>query len=211
LKWEAERLKLVRDLGRVLVKMNALQFGTFTLTSGKLSPYYIDLRVVPSFPDVFRMAVTAYKDALVNHVGLGEVDAVGGVPTSGLTYATVVAYELGKPLIYVRERGKTHGTLRRVEGALKPGCRVLLIDDLVTTGTSLVNAAEAVRSEGGVVDNALVLIDRMEGGRERLESEGVRLNCLTTIEELAGLLYDMDIIDVEQIKAIRSQIKKGEE
>ncbi|MFQ6135384.1 MAG: orotate phosphoribosyltransferase [Nitrososphaerales archaeon] len=208
MKWEEERLMLVRDLGRILVKTRAIQFGTFTLSSGKLSPYYIDLRIVPSFPDVFSKTVTAYMDAIKNLIGLDKVGAVGGVPTSGLTYATAVAYSIKKPLIYVREEKKTHGAAKKIEGVLKPGCNVVVLDDLITTGTSLIKTIDTIRSEGGEVDNVVVLIDRMEGGRERLAEKGVRLNTITDMRELADLLCDMEIIDSQQNRYIKSQIKK---
>ncbi len=208
LKWEEERMMLVRDLGRILVKTSAIQFGTFTLSSGKLSPYYIDLRIVPSFPDVFGKTVTAYIGAIKNLIGLDKVGAVGGVPTSGLTYATAVAYSMKKPLIYVREEKKTHGTAKKIEGVLKPGCNVVVLDDLITTGMSLIKTIDVIRSEGGEVDQAVVLIDRMEGGKEMLAEKGVRLNTITDMLELTDLLYDMEIIDSQQNRYIKSQIKK---
>ncbi|MEE9585759.1 MAG: orotate phosphoribosyltransferase [Nitrososphaerales archaeon] len=208
MKWEEERMMLVRDLGRILVKTSAIQFGTFTLSSGKLSPYYIDLRIVPSFPDVFGKTVTAYIGAIKNLIGLDKVGAVGGVPTSGLTYATAVAYSMKKPLIYVREEKKTHGTAKKIEGVLKPGCNVVVLDDLITTGMSLIKTIDVIRSEGGEVDQAVVLIDRMEGGKEMLAEKGVRLNTITDMLELTDLLYDMEIIDSQQNRYIKSQIKK---
>ncbi len=208
MKWEEERMMLVRDLGRILVKMSAIQFGTFTLSSGKLSPYYIDLRIVPSFPDVFGKIVAAYIGAIKNLIGLDKVGAVGGVPTSGLTYATAVAYSMKKPLIYVREEKKTYGTAKKIEGVLQPGCNVVVLDDLITTGISLIKTIDVIRSEGGEVDQAVVLIDRMEGGREMLAEKGVRLNTITDMLELTDLLYDMEIIDSQQNRYIKSQIKK---
>ncbi len=208
MKWEEERLLLVRDLGRILVKLKAIEFGTFTLSSGKLSPYYIDLRRVPSFPDVFKKTIEAYVDAVKNTIGLNNVGAVCGVPTSGLTYATAVAYSIGKSLIYVREQEKKHGTAKKIEGVLKPGCNVLMLDDLVTTGNALIKAIDTVRSEGGVVENAIVLIDRMEGGREKLKEKDVKLTAITDMKELTDLLYEMEIITAEQKKYIQTQMRK---
>jgi orotate phosphoribosyltransferase len=208
LEWERNRLLLVRDLGRILVKTGAIQFGTFTLASGNLSSYYIDLRVVPSFPDVFDRTVSAFIGTIKNSIGVKKIEAIGGVPTSGHTYATAVAYSIKKPLIYVREEEKKYGTPKKIEGILKPGSKLLVLDDLITSGLSLIKTIDIIRSEGGVVTDATVLIDRMEGGRESLAKKGVRLSALTNIEELTNLLYEMDILDSEQINSIRLQMKK---
>ncbi|MCP8308132.1 MAG: orotate phosphoribosyltransferase [archaeon] len=205
--WDERRFELIKELGRVLVKTGALQFGTFTLTSGKMSSYYIDLRIVPSLPEVFKRITDAFVEALKNMVGLEKIDAIGGIPTAGLTYATAVAYNLEKPLLYVRKEPREHGTQKRVEGLLRPGWRVLILDDLITTGGSILRAAEAIRSEGGIVEDALVLIDRMERGRERLLASNIQLKALTKITELADLLYDMNIIGKDQRKAIYGMVK----
>jgi orotate phosphoribosyltransferase len=209
LKWEEERRQLVRDLGRILVQTKAMQFGTFTLASGKLSSYYIDLRVVPSFPDVFAKAVTAYVDAITSIIGIKRVQAIGGVPTSGLTYATAVAYSLQKPLIYVRDQSKAHGTAKKIEGILRPGCEVVILDDLITSGNSLIKTIDTIRSEGGEVDQAVVLIDRLEGGREKLASKKVHLNAITDMLELTELLEQMDLIDSNQNLAVKSQLREN--
>ena len=205
--WYEKRQLLVKDLGQILVGNGVVKFGTFTLSSGKISPYYIDLRLVPSFPEVFSKVIAAYENSLKVLIGLDNVDAVGGVPTSGLTYAAVVAYNLKKPLIYVRKENKTYGTEKEVEGVLKPGYKIALIDDLITTGGSLVKTIDTLRQKGVEVDNVIVLIDRLEGGANLLAEKGVKLNAITNIGELADLLHGMEIIDSEQYGHIKSQIK----
>ena len=204
--WRKKREGLLRDLGRILVKTGALEFGTFTLTSGKASSYYIDLRMIPSFPDVMKRAVEAYVEVLKRQVGLGKVDALAGIPTSGLTYASVVAYQLLKPLVYVRKEEKSYGKSRRIEGTLSPGWNVVVLDDLATTGISVTNAVDTIRAEGGEVSHAVVLIDRKEGADKALKEVGVKLNAFTTITELTDLLYDMELMNHDQIEAIRKQL-----
>lgn len=204
--WEELRAELVRDLGRILLKTGALQFGTFKLSSGKLSSYYIDLRLVPSYPGVFRKVISAYIGLIRNEVGSRRVDAVAGIPTAGLPYASVVAYTLRKPLVYVRREEKAHGAQRLIEGTLSPGWRVAILDDLITTGSTIIKVADVVRREGGVVQDAVVLIDRREGGAERLKEAGIRLTSLTAIDELTQLLYEADLIDEEQRRAILQQL-----
>jgi orotate phosphoribosyltransferase len=202
-----EREKLVRDLGKILVKMNVIQFGTFKLTSGKLSSYYIDLRIVPSFPDVFKEVVACYIYTLRNKVGLTSFDAICGIATSGLTFAAAVAYTLSKPLLYVRRERKEHGLSKVLEGVLYPGWKVLILDDLATTGESILTATRALRGEGGRVEDAVVLIDRKEGAERALLNEGVKLHPFTDISELSELLFDAGLLDSEQIKAIREQMR----
>jgi orotate phosphoribosyltransferase len=173
-----------------------------------MSPYYIDLRLLPSYPNSFCEIVDSYISIIENRIGLDNIEAIGGVPTSGLTYATAVAYSTKKPLIYVRDNKKDYGTSKWIEGVLKPGSNVLILDDLITTGNSLIKTIDKIKSEGGEIDNAIVLIDRLEGGKEILDKKGVKLNAITDIDELTELLYNMQIIDSEKRSYIKSQIKE---
>jgi orotate phosphoribosyltransferase len=102
---------------------------------------------------------------------------------------------------------KLHGRERRVEGILTSGDRVLLIDDLVTTGLSLKEAAEAVRAEGGIVTEAVAFIDREEGGKEVLERVGVKLHSILKISDVASNLYEIGVLDDENLKTITAQIR----
>ena len=202
--WDAERQLLVKDLSQILVKKGVMQFGNFTLSSGKTSPYYIDLRLIPSFPEVFSRVVTAYERSLKTLIGFDDIGAVGGVPTSGLIYAAVVAHNIKKPLIYVREENKSYGTGKKIEGVIKSRCTVVIIDDLITTSGSVVKTIDALRQKGGEIDNVVVLIDRLEGGKKTLSEKGVTLNAITNISELADLLYEMNMMDSEQYTNIKS-------
>jgi len=201
-----EREELVRETCKVLARVGAVKFGIFRLTSGKTSPYYIDLRLIPSFPDAFKFITDVYIHMIEDELGLNAFDRIAGVPTSGIPFAAVVAFGLEKPFLYVRKETKLHGRERRVEGILAPGDRVILLDDLITTGKTLSDAVKAVRAEGGEVEHAFVLIDREEGGREVLEEVGVQLHALLTVRELAELLLDMGVIEEEQYELILKQI-----
>lgn len=183
----------------------ALQFGVFTLSGGKLSPYYLDLRIVPSFPDAFRNCVDLMANAART---MESVDKIGGIPTGGLPWASVIAYSLGKPLVYVRKEVKHHGREKMVEGILSPGNKILLVDDVITTGHNILDALKTLRAEGGVVEDALVLVDREEGGKERLAQEGVRLHTITRISDLAKKLLDMDAITETQFEELTTQLQK---
>jgi orotate phosphoribosyltransferase len=206
LSWAA-RKKIVEELALVLLKVKALQFGTFTLSSGKLSSYYIDLRAVPSFPGAYKACVDAYTEIAQNSVGFKKFDAVAGIPTAGLVFSSPLALALKKPMLYVREEEKTHGSQKIVEGAVVPGWRVLIIDDVVTTGSSIGRSTDALREDGLEVGDAAVLIDRMEGAETNLRRKNIRLHSLTNILELSDLLHSKELISKDEMKAILRQIK----
>lgn len=197
------------EICRILNKIGALQFGAFKLTSGKISPYYIDLRVVPSFPDAFQKICNLYTSFVKERIGAENFERVAGTPMAGMPFATLIAYNMKKPFIYIRKGVRLHGRQRRVEGVLAPGDRVLLVDDLITTGLSLRRAAKAVVAEGGVVNDAVVLLDREEGGEEKLRKSEIRLHTLLNISEAAKMLYETGAINEEQLKTILKQVKKG--
>ncbi|MBN1358592.1 orotate phosphoribosyltransferase [Candidatus Bathyarchaeota archaeon] len=190
-------------------KIDALKFGVFTLSSGKASPYYVDLRIVPSFPDAFREICDFYEAYITHQVGLENFDRIAGVPLAGIPFASQIAYNLRKPFLYVRKDVRRHGRQRRVEGILVSGDRVLLVDDLITTGLNLKKAADAIRAEGGVVTDVVALLDREEGGKAKLEKSGVTIHTLLPMREVANTLYEIGAIDEESLKTILKQIKNN--
>lgn len=195
-------------MANILFKIDAVKFGVYKLSSGKSSPYYIDLRVVPSFPDAFREICDFYAQYISDQIGIKNVDRIVGVPIAGIPFASQIAYNLKKPFLYVRKDIKLHGRERRVEGVLVSGDRVLLLDDLLTTGLTLTTAIDAARAEGGVVTDVVVFLDREEGGRELLEGKGVKVHSLLKISEIANTLFEIGAIDQESLKTILKQVKK---
>lgn len=196
------------QLCQVLYKIGALKFGTFKLTSGKISPYYIDLRIVPSFPDAFHKICDIYVKLIKNDVGTDNFKRIAGIPTAGIPFASVVAYTLNKAFLYIRPTQRTHGRERRVEGVLIAGDEVLLLDDLITSGRSLCKAVSAIRAEGGVVSDAVVLIDREEGGKAAMKKDGVVLNYLLKASEAANTLHEVGAITDMELKTILKQRKE---
>jgi orotate phosphoribosyltransferase len=175
-------------LAEALFRIGALRFGKFTLASGKASPYYLDLRMVPSDPEAYKLEIAAYR-AVACEIGEKNFDLVAGVATAGVTISSPLAYVLGKPMVYVRSEEKGHGLGKLVEGAVRPGWRALVVDDLVTTGGSVLSAVEALRKAGCVVKDSVVLVDRLEGGKANLAAAGVKLRSFTDVKDLVETLY----------------------
>jgi len=197
-----KRSSTLRKLAEGLVKVGGLQFGTFTLPDGSFSSYYINLRGLPSYPGVYRLVIDSMAELVANKAP--KIDALCGVPVSGLTIAAPVAVALGKPLTYTRV-AKQEGD-RVLEGEMRPDWNVLVLDDLSTSGKTILSSARAVEQEGGKVQHAAVLIDRMEGARERLSKEGISLHYITDIMELADILFSMQLIDERSLKAITKSV-----
>ncbi len=198
---------ILLEICQILKKTNAIEFGAFKLPSGKITPYYINLRVVPSFPDAFTKISKIIIEFIRNEIGLEKFDRIAGIPTAGLPLSAITAYNLKKPFLYVRQKRKLRGRERRVEGVLMPGDIVLLMDDLVTTGLSLRKSALAVRAEGGIVSDAFVLLDREEGGKEKLADINVNLHAVLGIKDIAHKLYEINVIGDDELKIILSQVK----
>lgn len=193
------------ELCDILLRTGSLRFGTFKLASGILSPYYVDLRLIPSDPEAFRRVIGFYT-TVIGTTLIKRAQRLAGIPTAGIAYAAVLAFNLSKPFLYVRKEEKEHGRGRRIEGILQPAERVLVLDDVITTGKNVVEAAEAIRGEGGVVEEAVVLLDRQQGGEENLRRAGVKLHAFATMKQIANRLNARGMIDEGQLKEIMGQI-----
>jgi orotate phosphoribosyltransferase len=197
-------VEFVKEFATFLYQNDAIKFGNFKLSSGKDSPYYIDLRIVPSFPHQFRKMIKALQSSISEKIGFDNFDCIASVPTSGLVIASALAIETVKPLIYIRQKPKDYGTENVIEGKIAEGSRVLLVDDVGTTGLSLLNAIKALKASKMVVTDAFTIINRFEGARELLASENVRLYEITDIIALSSILHKANLLD----DAIFEQIKK---
>jgi orotate phosphoribosyltransferase len=197
----------IEKISKMIVRTGALKFGVFELTSGAISPYYLDLRLIPGEPLSFSSIIDMLEEKILQ-IGRDKFERIGAVPTAGIPYAGALSYKMKKPFLYVRKETKKHGTQKMVEGLLMPGDRVILIDDLVTTGQSLVDASRAIRLEGGLVEHAVVIIDRLEGAEKTLRENGVQLHALVSIREVIDKLKDIGAIEDEDYESILDRISE---
>jgi orotate phosphoribosyltransferase len=206
--WKEEKEFLMKEISLMLVKDNAIKFGEFTLTSGKKSPYYVDLRQIISEPAIMDWVSNSFVRIVSNEVGTENVDKVLGVPTAGIPFSTTVSQKLNLPLLYYRKEQKEHALKKRIEGKLNNGDRVLIVDDLITTGKSVIDAAEIIRQEGGKVNEAVVLLDREQGGVKNLEKTGIRVHCLFKMSDAIEWLHATGMLSDDEHKKLTEYIKK---
>ncbi len=156
----------------------ALQFGTFTLASGRTSSYYVDIKRAVTRPDLLR----TIADGMAPYAR--DADRIAGVELGAVPIAAAVSLASGKPYLMVRKAAKEHGTKHDFEGELNRGEHVLFVEDVVTTGGTLRSAVERLREHGARIDDVVVVVDREEGGSETLASIGVTLHALLRARDL---------------------------
>ena len=197
------------DLILKLHEINAVKFGEFKLKSGIMSPIYIDLRVTVSYPEVLK----AIGEIMWEKIKDLDFDLISGVPYTALPIATAISLEHNKPMVMRRKEVKDYGTKKAIEGAFKPGQNCLIIEDLVTSGSSVIETIEPTEYEGLKVTDVVVLLDREQGGKENLANRGYNLHTIFTMTELLDSLLKNQKIDRvvydDTIKFIQeNQVKK---
>ncbi|MFN7105503.1 MAG: orotate phosphoribosyltransferase [Pyrobaculum sp.] len=157
-----------------------VKFGRFQLSSGLESPFYVDLREVLGDPELFQWVVDQYRSILSRL----DFEVIIGVATGGIPYASVLGYLMKKPFGYVRVEAKRHGLSRLVEGVDVSNRRLAVIDDVMTTGKSVVEVLNAVREAGGRVVGVVVFLDREQCGEQNVKSLGVEVYSVFKIHVL---------------------------
>jgi orotate phosphoribosyltransferase len=199
-------MDFVKEFSTFLYEKKIIRFGDFTLASGKKSSYYVDLRLVPSYPHQFRKMVKYLQDEIIKDIGLDKFDSLVSVPTGGLVIASALAMETVKPLIYVRSKPKDYGTSKSVEGKIQEGMKVVMIDDVATTGGSVVNGIKSLKEAKIKVEDAYVIVDRMEGANEALKEEGVTLHSIVNVIQITKSLHEQNLVDDNILQKIKEQI-----
>ena len=205
--WQEEKKYLMKKVSFELMLSDALQIGEYTLVSGTTSPYYVDLRQVISDPLTMDLIADCLARIIENEIGRDEFDKILGVPTAGVPFTTLVCQKLVVPMLYYRKERKEHGARKTIEGRMEANDRVLIIDDLITTGKSVVQAAEAVRKQGGLVTELVVLLDREQGGAKLMLSNNIRPHALFSVSEAFKWLNEVKLLSDEYFKVIVEYIE----
>ncbi len=189
-----------------LADLGALKFGSFTLASGIQSPIYVDLRLLVSRPALLRQAAAAYAQILQTI----PCARIAGVPYAALPIGTAVSLISDVPLIYPRKEVKAHGLGKEIEGLWQPGEHVVIIEDLITSGGSTIQTAERLRAAGLVVQDVIVLIDREQGGVDKLRAAGITAHSVFRLTEILDILSEAGQLSMEK-KAEVLAFLKGKE
>jgi len=194
-------------------KLEIIKFGKFTLKSGIESPFYVDLRPLASDPKILKKLAEHLLEILPKD---NKLDLICGVPYAALPMATVMSLLSEIPLIMKRKEAKGYGTKKLIEGIYKQGQSCLLVEDVITSGKSLLETIAEVEKEGLKVSDIVVVLDRQQGGKELLEQKRYRVHTLFTITEVVEILHKAGEIDNEQVARIHDflvgkQVKFEEE
>ena len=202
-------MEFVKEFAIFLHQNDIIKFGDFTLASGKKSSYYIDLRLVASFPHIFRKMIKNLQKLVSEKTGLDNFDSLVSVPTGGLIIGSALAIETVKPLIYVRDKPKDYGTTKSIEGKISSGMKVVLIDDVITTGNSVINGIKQLKDAGLSISDVYVIINRLEGASNALKLEEVNLYQLTDVLEITKILFQEKLVSKEILDKINNQVNQN--
>ncbi|MCE1255225.1 MAG: orotidine-5'-phosphate decarboxylase [Anaerolineae bacterium] len=198
-------LSLKKELVQALFSAGCIKFGQFTLASGKQSPIYVDLRRIISFPDVMRKAAAAYANSAA---GL-SFDRLAAVPYAALPATAALSLHLNVPMIYPRKEVKAYGTGQAIEGAFEAGLTAIMVEDVITTGGSILTAIKTLEDAGLKVKDVLVLVDRNQGGHQALANGGYSLHAALSIDEVVEILHESGGINHEMYQNVKSYLEEN--
>lgn len=166
------------QLARRIAEVSLLR-GEFTLRSGRKSSYYLDKYLFETQPDVLIELGKMFASRVT-----ADVDRIAGAELGAVALAAATAMACGKPFVIIRNQKKDYGTSKLVEGKLDKGERIMIVEDVLTTGGQVIEAAKSIRDVGGEVVKIVAVIDRLEGARQNIEAAGYAFESLFTTKDL---------------------------
>lgn len=186
-------------------KIGAIKFGDFTLKNGDKSKIYLDLRQLISYPDVLRSAA----EAIWKKIHALHFDLLCGVPYTALPIATTISLVNHKPMIMRRKEKKNYGTKQQVDGAFKEGQNCIIVEDVVTTGSSIIETADDLESAGLKISDVVALIDRNQGGTDKLKKRNFKLHSVFSLEEVLHELHTSHFLTEKEAAVVDSIINEN--
>ncbi|WP_185865115.1 orotidine-5'-phosphate decarboxylase [Blattabacterium cuenoti] len=182
-----------------IYQLGIIKFGNFVLKSGVKSPIYIDFRPIASKPDL----LIKLSDLLIEEVSYYNFELICGVPYAALPIATAISLRTNIPLIIKRKENKGYGTKRMIEGIYKKGQNCLLIEDVITSGDSLLNTIIDLEKEGIIIKNIISILDREQGGIDSIKQKGYNIQSLFHIGEVFNMLEKKHFLSKKKIHMIQ--------
>lgn len=168
-----------KNLMSLLEKNQVIKFGKFILSSGKESDYYVDMKRAITDPEILQNIA----EIITLKIKQDNIDKIAGPALGAVPIATAVSLNSNTPLLMIRKEKKGYGTSKLIEGDLNEGDNVIVVEDVTTTGKSLLKAIRAIEENGGHVKRAFVVVDRCEGAQDNFSEKKIKLEPLITIEE----------------------------
>jgi uridine monophosphate synthetase len=190
-----------RDLILQLYDIGCVVFGDHVQASGAVFPYYIDLRKIISIPQIFHQIVSAYADILKDL----KFDRIAGIPYGSLPTATGLALRMERPMIFPRKEVKTYGAGKLIEGHFQAGETIVVVDDILISGKSVMEGAAKLKSAGLNVEDIVVLIDHEQGVKDKLQANGYRAHSVLALSEIAQILYQANRINTEEFQLLTAE------
>jgi len=195
-----------RFLIHQLFEIGAVKFGQFTLKSGVVSPFYIDLRLSISYPKLLQ----ALAEAMFQKVQDLHMSLICGVPYTAMPFATAISLQHNIPLLMCRKERKAYGTKKQVEGVFQKKERCLVIEDVITSGQSIFETIGPLQEEGLIVNDIALIVDREQGGRQYIESKGFHVHPVCTITMIIQELLHEGKIDERAANAVYTFIQNNQ-